>query len=48
LTCMFRGAVWTWPLKNFSNRGRGQGHMTPIFFALSASNSEMVKLRLQI
>jgi len=28
-TCMFPRTVWTWPVKNFSKRGRGQGHVTP-------------------
>ena len=30
LAGMFPG-VWTWPLKNFSKRGRGQGNVTPKF-----------------
>ena len=29
LTCMFPGTVQTWPFKFFSERVRGQGHVTP-------------------
>ena len=31
LASMFPGTIWTWPLKNFSKRGRGQGNVTPKF-----------------
>ena len=30
-THVFHGAVQTWPLKIFSKRGRGQGHVTHKF-----------------
>ena len=45
LTGMFPGTVWTLPLKNFSKRGRGNGHVTPDFFgALNANSSKTVKV----
>ena len=34
LTSMFPGPVRTWPLKNFSKRGLGHGHVTPKFLGV--------------
>ena len=34
LTCMFPGTVRTWPLKDFSKRGCGQGYVTPKFLGV--------------